>query len=200
MNLVIKFLLVLGIAFLVFSSVPALASTSDILQVYDSHGNSVCDASAQEQREDGDHVYYLYYFDCLTLQSLGGVVNTGQFGNYTALMDPGGTISDVFGIADIGTTFLGFHIPDYVFGFTSDGGGEQASTSDFYKSGGSVTTLAEGSGGPFDATKYLPQYLQCEGWTATFSSDSEVPEPTSVGLACGLGVLGLAAWRRRRVA
>jgi MYXO-CTERM domain-containing protein len=181
---------------LMLCSIPAFGNGvgSDVLQVYDNHGNSVCDATANEQREDGDHVYYLHYFDCLTLQSLGGVVNTGQFGNYTQLMDPGGSRSDVFGIANIGSSY----IPIYVFGFTSDGGGEQASTSDFYKSGGTVTTLDEGNGGPFDATKYLPQYLQSEGWSATFTSDSEVPEPASMGLASGLVVLGLLAWRRRR--
>lgn len=183
---------------MVLGSIPSfgIAVSSDVLQVFDNHGNPVCNATANEQREDGDQVYYLHYFDCLTLQSLGGVVNTAQFGNYTQLMDPNGTRSDVFGIANIGSKYL----PMYVFGFTSDGSGEQASTSDFYKSGGLVTTLNEGNGGPFDATKYLPQYLQCEGWTATFTSDSEAPEPASTGLATGLAMLGLAVWRRRRAA
>jgi hypothetical protein len=116
-----------------------------------------------------------------------------QYGNYTVLTEGNGTISDVFGVVNFSGTFF--------IGFQSDPEGGIASVSSTFvnPNGGTPTTMPEGSGGPFDATKYLSSAQRGQGITATFQSDPAVPEPSTLTLL-GLGSLGLVgyAWRRRK--
>jgi len=51
--------------------------------------------------------------------------------------------------------------------------------------------------GPIDMTSYLNPALQSAGYTATFFSNSDVPEPASVGLLGGLMLAGLLIRNRR---
>ena len=186
-------LVFIGVALLVVS-VPARANhieppppcaSSDCLTVFNAAGAPVYRVSATESREKSDPGQ-IFFID------VAGLANGDMVDSPTLLLDPNGKISDAFGVApgENDKSFLAF---------ISDSTGITGKVSDICKD---LTCLPEGNGGPFDATKYLSHdFLEDhKGYTATFMSDSEVPEPATTGLFFGLGALGLCVWKRRRTA
>jgi hypothetical protein len=173
----ISVLVVLSLgASLLLCATPVLADTiSDSLTVYSPSGNAVASVSAPEASEDSNHVYIIPYT---------GVVNEQLFGDPTVLLDPDGKVSDVFGIYEQDDNlYLAF---------------ESASGTSAPAFGTSDRIFPEGNG-VFDATLYLSPGLQQDGYTATFSSDTDtVAEPsTVVMLSIGLlFVIGKAARKR----
>ncbi|MCU1275102.1 MAG: hypothetical protein JWO48_2533 [Bryobacterales bacterium] len=159
-------------------SVSAVADTlSDSLTVYAPDGSVFAAIGVAELVEDANQIYFI---------DIPDLVDTSQFGNATALLEPGtGTFSDVFGVASTqGSLFLGF---------TSD-----TETVPAAFGGAAGIELLEDRP-QFDATMYLARQLRDAGYTATFVSDiSEVPEPSSVALLVA-GLLGYVALRRRRI-
>jgi hypothetical protein len=100
-------------------------------------------------------------------------------GNPTVLTEGSGA-SDIFGV------YTGFG--NYYLGFESD----DETPIPLIEP---PRTYPEGNG-LFDATIYLAPGLRDAGYTATFWSDPEAPEPGTLALL-GLGIVGLAFRRRR---
>ncbi|MCU1339213.1 MAG: hypothetical protein JWO19_4794 [Bryobacterales bacterium] len=183
-----------GLAAVLLSSVPARAAAvinSDILSVV--HGTTTCSVSASEP-DSAAQIFFLNASSCAGLQ-----VDSSQLGSFTILTEPNNTRSDIFGVADLcrldnADCDRGEH--QYVLAFVSDSETSQAHL--FYDDQGTsnAITLAEGSGGPFSATRYLSSSLQQSGWTASFSSDLVVPEPASLGIMF-LGLLAIGLYARQ---
>lgn len=149
---------------------------SDTLTVYDSSGNIVVSPFADEANENAS---------AITIVPIA--FDPAQFDNATALTEPNGTISDVFGICT---------------GCGSDGGEHLGFASDTEIQGVPyiVSNYVPERNGIIDATKYLSPDLQRLGFTAQFVSDVvPVPEPASWAMMLlGFGGIGLAVRRRRK--
>jgi hypothetical protein len=149
------------------------ANFSDKLVVYNANGGVVKRVSAVEAGET------------ISFHVVGGVLfDPSQFGAYTALLDPNGSVSDIVGITQ--TTAGGF-----AFGYKSD---TETASPKFGGWGVGGQTVAEG--GWVDVSKYLdtsPTSGQ-QGWTAKFWSAPDVtavPEPASwILMICGLAAIG----------
>lgn len=153
----------------------AISPVSDYLAVYDAAGNVVASASVTDANENPNTIYYVP----------GVAIDANQFGNYTVLTEPDGSISDAFGIATGGPDGL-----DLAFQSDGDPG--------YFGPGPNAIVLPEN--GPVSATMYLDPGLQAKGYTAVFWSDSDVPEPAAWAMMLtGFGLAGLAL-RRRTVA
>lgn len=156
---------------LVFTVSPAAGQVplSDTFNVYNPQGSVVYSVSVDEVSENPNQLYFI---------PTAGLADPNQVGNETYLLNPDASISDEFGVFDLGEgTFR--------LGFKSDG----ESGSLF---GTSRITLQEGNGGPFDATMYLSFNLRDQGYTATFQSDFEASAPDG-GTTLGLFAIALAA-------
>jgi hypothetical protein len=169
---IIRVLLPLCILFLL--SLPALADpvdpVSDWLRVYNQAGQIVYQVSVTESLEDPNQIYYI---------DQPGLADPAKFGYATTLIEPDGSYSDIFGVANTaGGLFLAF---------SSDGDPlpTQYGSQGYY-------FIPEG-GGIHDATMYLDPALQAQGYTAQFAS---VPVPSAL-LLLGSGLIGLAGYRRR---
>jgi hypothetical protein len=169
---------------------PALASVSDEMIVYDPGGAIYARLPASENQEGG-----LYHFDPSVI-----LPDSVRYYDYTLVYEPDGTtVSDVFGVMDIGSMFNSI----LVLGFTSDPlpiPSVPWAYFGYYNPFASV--VVEGPDGCLaDATKYLPPDLRAAGWTATFSSDGDaVPEPATLIVWSVLGATGagLGVWRKRK--
>lgn len=177
-RLVIAVAMALGIQASVANGVKAALVNSDVITVYDSAGAVMRQLNAPES-EPPNETYIINVNPDVW-------ADPGQFGNYTTLLEPDGSISDYFGVALVGGI--------YYLAFSSD----PAPTAFYLGTGGHVTVLNEQSG-PFDMTQYLAVRLRDQGWTATFQSDIDVPEPPAIAIFCGgaLGLIGCQIRRRR---
>ena len=167
------------------------AAISDIMQVF-VNGSPQC--SATEMEPDTLGLVVITAISCGATTSPGVSIGNGGSTGPTILLEPGGSVSDVFGvIKDSSGVF------DLAFASDTETTDASAFITDFV--GSTPITMAEGSGGPFDATSYLSSGLQANKWTATFTSDSDaVPEPASVSVVLVLVGLGLVTWKRRETA
>lgn len=177
-------------ACLVFAAIPSVAdAVSDTLTIYSPNGTIFAQVSALESQEgNGTNVFLI---------GNPFLADPMQFGKATTLCEvagcsatsPPSDFSDIFGVVKAsiaGQTF-------YFLGFTSDAENGTA----FGNQG--TTYLLEVPGFAYDATRYLLPTLRAQGYRATFVSDGEIPEPTSIVLL-GTGLIGLVGVARRRFA
>lgn len=193
--------LVLGIC-LLFASAPGWASTfSDNMQIF-VNGTFYTDFPAYDANPTNPECAPGCNY---VLNVLG---NPAMVGHATVLTEPGGSVSDVFGVVDYSSE--GVNAP-YGCDYTSPGACDLLS----YSSDPSPNTSSFGDGtnfiifpegaGVFDATSYLNPGLIANLWTAQFSSDpgpdsepSPTPEPGSL-ILLGTGLLGTAGVVRRKL-
>jgi hypothetical protein len=177
----------LMLACVVFAAVPGRADAiSDTLTVYSPNGAIFSQVSATESQEgNGTNVFLI---------GNPFLADPHQFGHATTLCEvagcnatsPPSDFSDIFGVAQ--ATIAGQIF--YFLAFTSDG----ENGTPFGNQGAQF--ILEVPGFAYNATQYLLPSLQAQGYTATFVSDAETPEPASLVLL-GTGLLGLMGVSRR---
>lgn len=127
----------------------------------------------------------LYYITAPVNQALfGSPINVFGSGDVSPSNPTG--LSDIVGVAtpDGGATF--------VLGFTSD---NETQPPAFGPVGG---INASEDNGPINVSNYLSAGLQGQGWTASFTSDSDAPEPATLSLIACAGLVGLVLGRRKK--
>ncbi len=156
----------LGAGALALSTLSAGAVISDVLTVYDASGAIIHQVTATELSELGapNNLWTIDH----------GIANAAQLGFATALVEPNGTISDVFGVANDGTGL--------VLAFMSDDNLDLTMAQGYFGPQAGWTLLPE-QPIAYDATKYVNPVLH-PGATATFTSD--VPDGGAT-----VGLLGL---------
>jgi len=168
---------------LALSSLSSTAAISDSLTVFSPNGSVFASVSVDEANHKGADIIIL---------DIPGIVDANLFGDYTAVVDPDGTLSDIFGINvnSGGAPVLAFE------------SGSLASPIPNAASLllGATFVVPEGSGF-LDATTYLKPELQREGYTAQFFSDpgvpSSVPDTGATGAFLGVALTGIAFVRRK---
>jgi hypothetical protein len=118
----------------------------------------------------------------LILSGIAG--NPSRVNSPTVLLDPDGSVSDIFGV------FLNPANGGLEVGFVSD---VEGSPFPILPPIGAVS-MPEPPG-PVDVTQYLDPGLQLQGYTARFSSDTEVPDVGNTGCLLGLACLCLSLLR-----
>jgi hypothetical protein len=160
----------------------------------------IASATATEADENGQntvHFVTVTGLDSLPLASLFPA-NIAQYNHATALLDPNGNLSDIFGVyrSGSGTELDPF---TYAVAFVSDPD-QSLLTGDSFPGFGTITTRLPEDQDSYDATSYLGitvGAVELFPYTATFSSDREVPDSGTTLSLLGLAVTGLALLRRK---
>ena len=171
----------LGIAALLFSGPTAFGQSSpvsDWLRVYDPLGNIIQQVQATEFDEMNSGGAAIY---SITVPGLVDLTTAPV--PPTQVMDPDGSVSDIFGIAN---NQGGFYLS-----FASD-----SDTAPFPYSGFPNQVMETGL--PMDATMYLAPALQAQGYKAAFWSDLDVvPDGGATAGLLGLALVGVFSLRRK---
>ncbi len=174
--------LFLTILICAFAALPAAADSW--MTVYGPEGGIVGQVIATEADKQANGTDFIYTIP-------GFAIDGDQFSNYTTLYPSNpAVISDVFGIA--------FTNDDYFLSFSADFAGNP---DPFYYADlvSSDNQNFLNAGQPFEATQYLSQSLQDQGYTAFYQSTagSPVPEPGSL-ILLGSGIAGISIFLRRK--
>ena len=124
--------------------------------------------------------------------AIGG--NPTQYNHATALLDSDGSISDIFGVWRSGTegNFI------YSLAFISDPDPSILTlNNDTFSGFGAITNQHPEDRDSYDATIYLATGIGAVPYTATFTSDREVPDSGTTFSLLGMAATGLAFLRRK---
>jgi hypothetical protein len=166
---------------LALAAVPAFAIPSDVM-VYYNNNNVVASATAVEDGTEASG--QLYVIPEIPEADL----NPAQNGHPIALVEPDSSISDIFGLATIGTVCP--------LGFMSDPIDLNLAQLYFGPEAG-WTFVSEVDGQVYDATAFLSPSSQSAGFTATFTSDGDVPDGGLTLALLGFALAGMEGLRRK---
>ena len=159
----------------------------------------IASASASEADENGQNTVHFVTFTGTDIHFPG---NPGGYNNATALIDPNGEISDIFGtwLSGEGTDLNPF---TYSVAFISDPDPSLLTLNNGAFGGfGTITTRLPENQDSYNATGYLGVIIGITDgdefpYTATFVSDREVPVSGTTFSLLGMAVTGLAFLRRK---
>jgi len=172
-------------------------SPSDTFSVFATRNNQTvlfASASASEAEEGSIHI---------VLGPTGAPLlgNPQAFGLATALIDGNGNISDIFGVFQEpdGVQTSAAVVPSFLAFISDPDPGQLNLTDDSYPGFGHIEFPLSETLDFFDATRYLGTVgvLEAVTYSATFSSDREVPDSGTACALLGLGLTGLAFLRRK---